>query len=77
MEQKQIALEVMAEIAEVEIEQLLPETELVAHLGIDSPRALQMLIELEDRLDIEIADDEVERMETVGDVLEAVSGHRK
>lgn len=74
MDRKKIVLEVIAEVAKVEPAELKPETELVADLGIDSPRALQLLVELEDRLEIEIADDEVERLETVGDVLETIEG---
>jgi len=63
------ALAVISKLAGVPTEQLKPETELVADLGIDSPKALQLLVELEEALEIEISDDEAARMETVGDVL--------
>jgi len=63
------ALAVISKLAGVPAEQLKPETELVADLGIDSPKALQLLVELEEALEIEISDDEAARMETVGDVL--------
>lgn len=63
------ALEVISKLAGVPQDQLKPETELVADLGIDSPKALQLLVELEEALDIEISDEEAARMETVGDVL--------
>ena len=49
MEMKEIVLQVIAQVANVEAAQLTPDTELVAHLGIDSPQALQILVELEDR----------------------------
>ncbi|MCZ6674620.1 MAG: acyl carrier protein [Verrucomicrobia bacterium] len=49
------------------------ETELTAHLGIDSPMALQLLFELEEALDIEISDEDAAAMETVGDLLNQVN----
>lgn len=72
MSRKEMALEVVAEIAGVDVQSLAPETELVAQLGIDSPKALHMLVELEDRLGVEIDDDDVVNLKTVGDVLAAI-----
>ncbi len=72
MESKQVALEVVAQIAGVEVSSLAPGTELVADLGIDSPKALHLLVELEDRLGVEIDDEDVGRLKTVGDILEAI-----
>ncbi len=72
MARKQAVLEIIAEVSGVEVSSLEPETELVADLGIDSPRALQLLVELEDRLEIEIGDEAIEKLETVGSVLEAI-----
>ena len=68
------ALSVISKLADVPQEQLKPETELVADLGIDSPKALQLLVELEEALGIEISDEEAARMETVGDVLKFYQG---
>lgn len=72
MDNKQIAVEILAEVAGVDPGTLAPETELVADLGIDSPKALLLLVKIEDRFDIEIDDDAVAEMKTVGDVLDAV-----
>ncbi len=72
MKQRQMALEVVSEVSGVEIGTLEPETELVADLGIDSPKALYLLVELEDRLGIEIEDDAVVTLKTVGDILKAI-----
>lgn len=52
---------------------LEPTMELVADLGIDSPRALQLLVELEEALEIEISDEDAARMDTVGDILRQVA----
>ena len=72
MDPRQITLELLAEVADVDPASLRPETELVADLGIDSPKALLLLVKIEDRFDIEIDDETVAEMKTVGEVLEAV-----
>ncbi len=77
MDRKQIALEVIAEVAGVEISKLTPETELVAQLGIDSPKALQMLFQLEDRFGIEIDDEDLEGLTTVGNVLDTIDRYER
>jgi acyl carrier protein len=48
--------------------------ELVGDLGFDSARALELLVELEDRLNIEIGDDDAAGLNTVGDILAFLDG---
>ena len=67
------ALDIVARIAGVEKAKLEPETELVGHLGFDSAKALELLVELEDELEIEFGDDDVAKMNTVGDILAFVN----
>ncbi len=67
------AIEVLSKVSAKRPDQLKPEQSLVADLGIDPPRALELLVELEDALGIEISDDDAARMETVGDVLDFAS----
>jgi acyl carrier protein len=43
--------------------------ELVADLDVDSARALELLVALEDALGIEISDEDAARLDTVGDIL--------
>lgn len=45
---------------------------LMADLGIDSPKALQLLMDLEDSLAIEIPDDAAASFERVGDLVDFV-----
>lgn len=73
MSREQKALEVLADVSGVERQDIEPQMDLVADLGIDSPKALQLLVKLEDALGIEISDEEAAKMETVGDVLQAAS----
>ena len=69
MDKQQVALDVLAQLSGVARDQIQPTMELVADLGIDSPKALQLLVELEDRLQIEISDEAAARMDTVGDIF--------
>lgn len=69
MSTKDTALDVLSKISGVERNEIRSEMDLTADLGIDSPKALQLLVDLEDRLSIEISDDDAAQMETVGDVL--------
>ncbi len=69
MDMNQKALEIVAAISGKQADELKPELDLVADLGIDSPKALQMLLDLEDALGIEISDEDAAKMDTVGDVL--------
>ena len=64
------ALEILARIARCEPGALAADQDLVGDLGIDSPKALELLCDLEDECRIEVPDDFVGKMNTVGDVLE-------
>lgn len=70
MKQREQALDILAEISETPRAEISPEQDLVADLGIDSPKALKLLVELEDRLRIEISDEDAARMTKVGDILD-------
>jgi acyl carrier protein len=72
MEKQQIALGILAKLSKVEPEGITPGMDLVGDLGIDSPKALSLLVELEDALGIEISDEDAARMDTVGDILDYV-----
>ncbi|MCB9915084.1 MAG: acyl carrier protein [Planctomycetes bacterium] len=73
MTTRQETLETLARIAGVDAATLAPEQHLVVDLGIDSPKALRLLVELEDRLDVEIEDEDAAGLKTVGDVLAYVA----
>ncbi|HLX61829.1 MAG TPA: phosphopantetheine-binding protein [Planctomycetota bacterium] len=68
-----LALDVISKISSRERATLTPQQELTADLGIDSPKGLQLLMELEEKLQLEISDEEAARMATVGDVLNFVA----
>ena len=69
MDKKNTALAVVAKVSKTDVATLAPEMELVADLQLDSARALELLVELEDALETEISDEEAAKLNTVGDIL--------
>ncbi len=73
MDKESTARNVISQVSGVEPDKLEPEMELVADLGLDSAKALELLVELEERLDHEIDDQDAARLNTVGDILNFVN----
>ena len=66
---RDIALAVLARVAGKPQDEISTDMKLVGDLGIDSPKALELLLELEDALGTEISDEDASAMETVSDVI--------
>ena len=75
METKNVALQILSQLSGKDPETITPEMDLVADLGIDSPKALQLLLELEERLGIEIEDEDAAKIDSVSDILTYVTTH--
>jgi acyl carrier protein len=69
MDNHRTAMAVIAQVSKMEASTISPSMELVADLGLDSARALELLVELEDSLGIEIGDEDAAKLNTVGDIL--------
>ena len=69
---RQVAIDAIAKVSEHPPDSIELGQDLVADLGIDSPKALQLLIEIEERLHIEISDEDAESLVTVADVVRYV-----
>lgn len=54
---------------EMSLDDLKPETSLRDELDLTSMQAITLVMDLEDGFGIEVEDEEIERLETVGDVL--------
>lgn len=72
MSLRETALSVIAKVSKVEAAALRPDMDLVADLGFDSAKSLELLVELEEALGIEVSDEQAARLNTVGDILAIV-----
>ena len=66
---REAAIAVLARVSGRARDEIGAEMDLVGDLGIDSPKALELLLELEETLGVEISDEEATGMQTVEDVL--------
>jgi acyl carrier protein len=54
---------------------LTSQTRLVDDAGIDSPRMIDIVLEIEDRLGLAIDDNEVQEVTTFGDLVRLIESH--
>ena len=59
----------------VDIRDVTPEASILDDLGADSLDVVELVISLEEAFDIEVGDEEVEGMRTIGDIQQYVLGH--
>ncbi|HZS32568.1 MAG TPA: acyl carrier protein [Methylomirabilota bacterium] len=64
--------EVMADRLGIAPEQITPEARLAEDLGLDSLDAVELAIAVERRFEIEVAEEELARLQTVADMLALV-----
>ena len=69
MGKEKTALDILARLSGRAAVELEPGMKRIGDLGIDSPKALELLLELEDAMGVEIDDEDAARMESVGDIL--------
>jgi len=55
--------------------QLTPATHLVNEAGIDSPRMIDIVLEVEDRFGITVDDADVQKVRTFGELVALVGAH--
>jgi acyl carrier protein len=66
---RETALAVLARVSGRTPDEIEPDMDLVGDLGLDSPKALELLVELEEALGVEIGEVEASAMDRVRDVL--------
>lgn len=68
---------IIKELFNVNLDVIMPEASLVDDLGLDSIGIVELQIWLEDKFNIKIGDDKMDKMHTVKDVVEFVRLSRK
>ena len=64
--------QIIADVLNVDIDEITPETTFVDDLGADSLDVFQIIMGIEEEFDIEIPQEEAEKISTVGDAAEAI-----
>ncbi len=67
--------DVIADKLGVELSKITPEAKFVEDLGADSLDTVELIMQLEDEFNIEIPDEEAEKLTTVGSVAEYIDKH--
>jgi acyl carrier protein len=66
---------IIAEKLSVDLEEVVPEASFVDDLGADSLDLVELIMAMEEEFGFEIADEEAEKLRTVGDVINFIKAH--
>ena len=59
----------------IDVAEVTPDASILDDLGADSLDVVELVLSLEDAFDIEVSDEEVEGMRTIGDIQQYVIAH--
>ena len=68
---------ILAEQFDVEEDQITNDTDLQADLGADSLDVVDLVMTIEDEFEIEVPDDDIETVRTVGDLVAYIENIKK
>ena len=66
---------ILCEQFELDEDRVTMESSLIGDLGADSLDVIDLAMSIEDEFDIEVPDDEIEKIKTVGDIVRFVEEH--
>ncbi len=66
---------ILCEQFELEEDRVTMDSNLIGDLGADSLDVIDLAMSIEDEFDIEVPDDEIEKIKTVGDIVRFVEDH--
>jgi len=66
---------IIAEKLSVELDEVIPDASFVDDLGADSLDLVELIMAMEESFDIEISDDEAEKLQTVQDAITYIKEH--
>ncbi|MCB0307934.1 MAG: acyl carrier protein [Bdellovibrionales bacterium] len=67
--------EVLAEQLNVEVAQLEPSKSFINDLGADSLDVVELVMAMEEEFNLEIPEEDAEKIQTVGDAIKYISEH--
>lgn len=67
---------ILSEQFDVEEDSITPDTNIADDLGADSLDVVDLLMSIEDEFEIEIPDEEVENLKTVGELVRYIEDHQ-
>lgn len=70
-------IEIVSEQMGVAKDQIRRETEFVKDLGADSLDTVELVMEFEEEFDIQIPDEEAEKIQTVGQAIDYIAEHSR
>lgn len=68
--------EIIADQLGIDVEQIKPESKFVDDLGADSLDVVELIMAFEEEFDVEIPDEDAEKIQTVGDVIEYIKAKK-
>ena len=66
---------IIAEKLSVDLDEIVPEASFVDDLGADSLDLVELIMSMEEEFDVEIPDEDAEKLVTVKDALDYVNKH--
>ena len=69
--------EIVAQQLDVEIGEVKDEAQFIEDLGADSLAIVELVLAFEEHFEIDIPDEDTEKIQTVGDAIKYIQGHIK
>jgi acyl carrier protein len=69
--------EIVAQQLDVEIAEVKDEAQFIEDLGADSLAIVELVLAFEEHFEIDIPDEDTEKIQTVGDAIKYIQGHIK
>ena len=66
---------IIAEKLSVDLAEVIPEASFVDDLGADSLDLVELIMTMEEEFDIDISDEDAEKLETVKDAIDFINAH--
>lgn len=66
---------ILAEQLDADAEKITPETRIAEDLNADSLDVVELLMAVEEEFDVQIPDEEIENLKTVGAVVDYIQAH--